>query len=370
MVNFRDPAVVARDFRAWALVTRFWGPGKLIKPSRPTVSFVKLLHTVAGLYIWEFVTTLDYEWSIFCGRRPYRWTIWIYSFTRVATLIAVILAIVAFDAKLPHTCQAFVTTHGVFAYLALVTAQFLIVLRIFAIWNRRRVVVATSIGVWVTNTVLLIQTVSRIRSETASPDSCTPKNIQITKINLISTLVTDVALLLIMLIGLLQLRVKGVGMLSLGQLLWNQGVVWLCIATATGALPVVYPPGLLTVVLFTYFTSQIFVYLDLNGKPLRIMFQLPALASVAISIAATRMYRSLTDFVFGFSEFTIQATGLPTSKVAQTPGAPIPLNRMEVAVHNSWIQHPATSTGDHSSQTGADKQANYKSNQSISEENM
>ncbi|KAI0288473.1 hypothetical protein BC826DRAFT_687204 [Russula brevipes] len=329
MVNFRDPAVVARDF----------------------LSFVKLLHTVAGLYIWEFVTTLDYEWSIFSGRRRYRWTIWIYSFTRVATLIAVILAIVAFDAKLPHTCQAFVTTHGVFAYLALVTAQFLIVLRIFAIWNRRRVVVATSIGVWVTNTVLLIQTVSRIRSETASPDSCTPKNIQITKINLISTLVTDVALLLIMLIGLLQLRVKGVGMLSLGQLLWNQGVIWLCIATATGALPV------------------IFVYLDLN-EPLRIMFQLPALASVAISIAATRMYRSLTDFVFGFSEFTIQATGLPTSKVAQTPGAPIPLNRMEVAVHNSWIQHPATSTGDHSSQTGADKQANYKSNQSISEENM
>ncbi|KAI0278979.1 hypothetical protein BC826DRAFT_1113123 [Russula brevipes] len=260
MVNFRDPAVAARDF----------------------LSFVKLLHTVTGLYIWEFVTTLDYEWSIFCGRRPYRWTIWIYSFTRVATLMAVILAIVAFDAKLPHTCQAFVTTHGVFAYLALVTAQLLILLRIFAIWNRRRVVVATSIGVWVTNTVLLIQTISRIRSETASPDSCTPKNIQITKINLISTLVTDVALLLIMLVGLLQLRIRGVGMLSLGQLLWKQGIIWLCIATATGALPV------------------IFVYLDLNGKPLRIMFQVPSL--VAISIAATRMYRSLTDYVFGFSE--------------------------------------------------------------------
>ena len=26
---------------------------------------------------WEFVTTLDYEWSAIRGRRPYRWTIWV-----------------------------------------------------------------------------------------------------------------------------------------------------------------------------------------------------------------------------------------------------------------------------------------------------
>ncbi len=26
---------------------------------------------------WEFVATLDYEWSIIRGHRPYRWTIWV-----------------------------------------------------------------------------------------------------------------------------------------------------------------------------------------------------------------------------------------------------------------------------------------------------
>jgi hypothetical protein len=62
----------------------------------------------------------------------------------------------------------------------------------------------------------------QLRSETASPDSCMPKNIQISKLNIISTLVTHVVLLLIMLVGLLQLRIKGVGMLSLGRLLWKQ----------------------------------------------------------------------------------------------------------------------------------------------------
>ncbi|SRR6266436_245257 len=26
---------------------------------------------------WEFVTTLNYEWSVIRGGRPYRWTIWV-----------------------------------------------------------------------------------------------------------------------------------------------------------------------------------------------------------------------------------------------------------------------------------------------------
>ena len=28
---------------------------------------------------WEFITTLDFEWSIMQGRRRYRWTIWVCS---------------------------------------------------------------------------------------------------------------------------------------------------------------------------------------------------------------------------------------------------------------------------------------------------
>jgi hypothetical protein len=29
------------------------------------------------LLSWEFFTTLDFEWSIIRGNRPYRWTIWV-----------------------------------------------------------------------------------------------------------------------------------------------------------------------------------------------------------------------------------------------------------------------------------------------------
>jgi hypothetical protein len=73
---------------------------QLEKLSEPLVIVVltKLYHVVGGLYMWvglvappfdnllhgststpswEFFTTLDYEWSVIRGRRPYWWTIWV-----------------------------------------------------------------------------------------------------------------------------------------------------------------------------------------------------------------------------------------------------------------------------------------------------
>jgi hypothetical protein len=57
-------------------------------------------------------------------------------------------------------------------------------------------------------------------------DTCLLLNVQIIKLNFISTLITDIALLLVMLIGLLRLCRDGGGMLSLGRILWKQ-VGWL-----------------------------------------------------------------------------------------------------------------------------------------------
>ena len=31
---------------------------------------------------WEYLTTLEYEWGVIRGRRPYRWTIWVRRYTR------------------------------------------------------------------------------------------------------------------------------------------------------------------------------------------------------------------------------------------------------------------------------------------------
>jgi len=55
MVNYHDPDVVQQDD---LVASKIW-------------------HAMAGLYFWEFVTTLDYEWSVIRRHRPFRWTIWV-----------------------------------------------------------------------------------------------------------------------------------------------------------------------------------------------------------------------------------------------------------------------------------------------------
>ncbi|KAH9985881.1 hypothetical protein BJV74DRAFT_952040 [Russula compacta] len=218
MVNFQDPAIIA---------------------SYNSIS-EKVWHAMTGLFVWEFVTTLDYEWIIFRGRRPYRWTLWMYTITRVATLLAMVCLIIEFDASIPATCQVFITFHLFLSNLAFATASLLIVLRIIAIWNREMLVVAISIGVWVINVGFLIQGVVRPRSAwLPAQGTCATLNVQSCKPTIVSVAVTDFILLLIMLLGLLRLRLHGGTLLGLGRILWNQGIVWLLLATVAEVPPAV-----------------------------------------------------------------------------------------------------------------------------------
>ncbi|KAF8481575.1 hypothetical protein DFH94DRAFT_400751 [Russula ochroleuca] len=287
MVNFRDPTVITSD--SWAVV--------------------KLCHALGSLYFWEFFTTLDYEWSVFRGHRPYRWTIWIYLLTRVATLVAVVLNIVGLDVTTKIDCQLWITLELVFGYLAFATASLLIVLRVIAIWNKNRVVVAIAVGVWVINIAFLIQGTARLRSVwVPAQKQCVVYDTESNKPNIIVTLITDIILLLIMLVGLLRLRRYGDGTFGLARLLWKQGIIWLFLAT------------------FAEVTPAVFISLNLNDV-LNLMFQIPSMT--IMTIAATRMYRSLADFA---SESTEVLLDNPQT-VPRTKSASIPSTQREVASH-------------------------------------
>jgi len=303
MVNFRDPAVIMQDLFA---VTKLW-------------------HALSGLYIWELLTTLDFEWNAIRGHRPYRWSIWIYSLTRLATLLAVIFIMIGIDVTTPYNCELQTAFQYIFGYTAFAAASFLIVLRNIAIWNGNKFVIAIAAGVWLANVGFLIQSIARIRA-TWDPllTICIITNISSTNINLITTLVTDVVLLLIMLIGLLRLGFHEPGAYSLGRLMWRQGLIWLFLATIAEIPPVV------------------FICLDLND-PLNYMFQVPAV--ITMSIASTRIYRSLvnsssndTDIASGF-HLSGPTSGFKARRVtAQT----ISLGPMEVTVPGTYDESPTT----------------------------
>ncbi|KAH9967690.1 hypothetical protein BJV74DRAFT_277790 [Russula compacta] len=134
------------------------------------------------VYPSGLVTTLDYEWRVIQGRHPYRWTIWIYSLTRVATLAAVIVNMISFDVASSINCQAWVTSELIFVYIAFAAASLLIVLRVIAIWNRKKIISAIAISVWCTNVGFLIRgTVRILVAWMPVQDTCAVLNIEDSK---------------------------------------------------------------------------------------------------------------------------------------------------------------------------------------------
>ncbi|KAI0000899.1 hypothetical protein BJV77DRAFT_971496 [Russula vinacea] len=263
MVKFEDPVIVAQDYM---MVAKLWS-------------------AVDGLYIWEFITTLHYEWSIIRGRRSHNWTIWIYATTRLSALVTVILNIQSIGMSARYNCDVrrLPPLPHFIGYIAVASASLLIVLRILAIWNKKRAVVVMAFCVWGINVVFTIQSIIH-SAWVPSGSACAIDNMDVLKINVLT--------------------------FGLGRLLWKQGLIWFSIATLAEALPAV--------------------------KPLDSMFLDPSV--VAISIAATRIHRSLTDFA------ATACHNLPhiLDSVRNTSGAdgahasPIPLNHIEVAVHKTY----------------------------------
>ncbi|KAH9037441.1 hypothetical protein EDB85DRAFT_2273360 [Lactarius pseudohatsudake] len=322
MVNFHDPGVILQD----------------------SLSVVKLWHTIDSHFIWGFFITLEYELSVLRRRRPYQWPIWVCPFfgsrcpraqglmlitplslTRVCTLVVVILNMPGFDASSPINCHLWIIFELIFAYSAFAAASLLIVLRIFAIWDGNKIAVSIAMSAWLTNVAFLIHDVTKLRATWVPvPGVCAVLNIESSKNTVIVTLVTDVILCLTMLVGLLRLRQNGTTMVALWNFFWRQGLIWVFLATVVQIVPTV------------------FISLNLNGflgGLLLHMFQTPSL--IVMSIAATWMDRSLTDFTStsGLLDSTQTRSGrTTTSEPKRISTAPIPLDRigMEVAVHRSY----------------------------------
>ena len=96
MVNFRDPAVIAQDARAYSSVAILQHPTNysfISGDDQAVAHRERSLHVSSSRRIsgtchgasfnpiltpsWEFVTTLNYEWDVIRGRHPYRRTIWV-----------------------------------------------------------------------------------------------------------------------------------------------------------------------------------------------------------------------------------------------------------------------------------------------------
>jgi len=286
---------------------------------------MKFWHAAVGLYAWEFFNTLDYEWDVIRGRLPYRWTIWVYSTTRVSTLVGLTICLAIMDIMTPINCQFWTSSAVILFYLSATNASLLIVLRIIAIWNRNRVVVILAITVLVITVTFHLQNITQLRSAWIPAQlACEDVKIESSLLNYLPTMIANTVLLLIMLVGLLKLRPHDGGTLGLTSLLWKQGLIWLALATIAEI-----PPILL-------------ILLKIDNQ-LNIMFETPSL--ITMTIASARMHRTLADFASKSSEVAHEPEGPPMTSLVflnskRVDASPTELDRIKVAVHTVFEQHP------------------------------
>jgi len=229
--------------------------------------------------------------------------------------------VIGFDTTTPIYCQVWITSIALFSYIAFASASLLIAFRVIAVWNMAKIPFVITMGVWAADVALLVTGTVRIRS-TWSPEAttCALLNLKSTKPAVIGSLITDVLLLFIMLVGVFRLRLKTVGTFDLGHILWKQGLIWLLLATVSEV-----PPSVL-------------MCLDLN-EPMSLVFQTPSM--ITMSIAATRMYRSLIDFASSEgSRDDFRENGHMLSELQFRSGTVPP--RMEVSVRLEGDQYLPT----------------------------
>ncbi|KAH8995892.1 hypothetical protein EDB86DRAFT_1071117 [Lactarius hatsudake] len=261
MVNFHDFDVIRADYTA----------------------FVNVMHCLVGVFLWDFFTTLYFEWDYITGRRKFRWTLLLYSLSRLGALGTTICNIVGFNVTHEINCQQWVLWSLIMAFTSVTCASALISLRVVAIWGRNYLVMGLTIGIWLTNVGFLLFGVVVVRLEDRSPwlpivDKCLLEDTFHARDNVAVTVATDIAQLIIMLVGLLRSRNTKYGIF---RHLYVQGLIWL-VAVTIGELPAV-----------------IFINLNLND-PWNMMFQ--NLAFYTMEIFATRMYRSLVNYNMGIDK--------------------------------------------------------------------
>ncbi|KAI9432740.1 hypothetical protein H4582DRAFT_1089595 [Lactarius indigo] len=260
-----------------------------------SLTLIKLIHVIDGIYIWEYFTTLWFEWDVFTKRRQWRWTMLIYIGTRLTALAGVCTELVGFNLTTRFNCQAWLLSVYITCYPAFALNSLLILLRTIAIWERRLIMSVVLTAVWLTNVAFLIHGVTLAKGIWIPlENACFVADSQKAKLNVLMSTVTDLILLFAMIIGVLRLESDS----STWRMLYRHGIVWIFLATV-GLVP-----------------PTIFLFLNLN-EPMNIMFQTPAM--VIMTICATRLYRSLVTFGNQSTIFDSFLTSAPLASVQDLP---------------------------------------------------
>ncbi|KAI0047175.1 hypothetical protein FA95DRAFT_1606272 [Auriscalpium vulgare] len=263
--------------------------------SEDLLTLTKVVHLFIGLYMsvstlvasphppltgifdrrWDLVTTLDFEWSVITRARPFKWTMLLHTGSRLCAFGDVLVTLSSLDAVTTIDCKPWVVMDWLLGSTAPLLASVLVILRIIAIWERNKYVVAVSAMATMANLAFLIQCLISSKAVwNPAVDICAIINPLGRRNYIYAILAADVVLLALMFFGLLRWRPMGLRG-GVFELLYHQGFLWMVVLAFAEVPPIVM------------------FGLDIDD-PWNITFT--ASGTFLATIGATRLYRGLLNY--------------------------------------------------------------------------
>jgi hypothetical protein len=259
MTDWQSPAVLAQNAAA----------------------FNNLMHALLGLYIWEWVTSLDFDWQFISGKKRFRWPLIFYWAGRYSLLFAMIGIAIALNVKSPINCQGLYTFNQVFGNGAIGFASLNLAIRTMAIWHQNIYIVVLLICVSLGQWSLLVHGI--LLTATYVPEQgcvITHTNNKVLSTGFVYTMAFDLLVMLLAAYKLL-MGVSGVSGIGRGRgrlvnMLFADGLVYFFIAFAANTI------------------ATVFMLLGLNPV-MSVIFNVPS--AIASTIVASRVVRRLSNFM-------------------------------------------------------------------------
>lgn len=254
MVNWSDPVVMGKQAQA----------------------FAQILLVMLGVYCWEVLNTLQFDYKILTKWREFKWPMAVYFICRYSILIGVIMLVVANNLTHELNCQVFYTIIQLFGNVTIGTASALLMLRAIAIWSRKNYILFgllfIALGHW---SILFLGVISVRAKWNATANVCVVTGTSTTLLRLIYgyTMAFDFTVLAVSTAGLL--RSGGRQGSDLWKLLFRDGIVYFLVAFIGNAV------------------AAVFTILHLNAV-MDILFTVPA--AVFSTIVACRAVRRLSEW--------------------------------------------------------------------------
>jgi len=247
---------------------------------KDAVVFGRLMHSLLGIYGYEWFLSLNFEWDFLSRKKRFRWPMIFYFANRYLLLFAMIGVVVALDKTEEFNCQALYTFNQLAGDAAIGLSSINLSIRTMAIWQQNRYIVGGLVLVILGHWSLILQGV-QLKSVWVSGVGCqiTETNTRIFTAIFIYSMCFDLLVLLLnafKLFGFTSFPSRNLmGQSRLAQMIFADGLIFFILAFLANLI------------------AAVFMVLNLN-QIMSVIFNVPA--AVCSTIVACRCVRRLTNF--------------------------------------------------------------------------